>query len=75
MANAPVTGWKVTGQVETMDRGPDGRAVAGMKVSFQTGKGVFASVFIPSDRYTPDNVRAAIASAAAQIDQVHTLSG
>lgn len=75
MANAPTTGWHVESQVETMGLDPSGKAVEGVKVGFQTGKGVHASVFIPKDRYTPDNVRAAIAASAAAIDQVHSFSG
>jgi hypothetical protein len=73
--NAPSTGWSVEYQQETVDLGPDGRAVQGVKVGFVTGKGVHASVFLSKARYTPDNVRAAIAAAAAQIDAVHTLTG
>lgn len=73
--NAPITGWHVEYQQETVDLGPDGRAVQGVKVGFVTGKGVHGSVFIAKTRYNPDNVKAAIAAAAVQIDTVHTLTG
>lgn len=73
--NAPVTGWEVEYQQETVDLGPDGRAVQGIKIGFVTGKGVHASVFVSKANYSPDNVRSAIAAAAAQIDTVHTLKG
>lgn len=73
--NAPKTGWTVTSQVEQPGPGPDGRLVDGYKVSFRTGAGVNASVFLPRAQYTPDNVRAEIAAAAAQLDQVQGMSG
>jgi len=73
--SAPVTGWRVTDQVQTTDVDAQGRPVRGMRVSFQTGAGVTSSVFVPENRYTPDNVRATIAAAATQIDQVHKLTG
>jgi len=75
MPNAPVTGWSVESQMETTGLDPGGRAVEGVKVSFVTGRGVRASVFIPKDRYTPDNVRAAIADYAGRLEAVHTSKG
>lgn len=74
-ANAPQTGWQVEYQQETVDLGPDGRAVQGIKVGFVTKSGVHASVFLAKGDYSPDNVRAEIANAAAQIEQVHGLTG
>lgn len=73
--NAPQTGWTVEFQQETVDLGPDGRAVAGVKIGFVTAAGVHASVFLPKSRYSIDNARAAIADAALQIDTVHKLTG
>lgn len=73
--NAPATGWEVEYQQETVDLGPDGRAIQGVKVGFVTGLGVHASVFVPKTTYSPDAVKAAIAAAAYQIDTVHKLTG
>lgn len=73
--NAPQTGWGIEYQQPSVDLGPDGRAVQGMKVGFVTGKGVHAFVFIPQNMYSVDNVRAALAAAAKQIDDVHSLTG
>jgi hypothetical protein len=73
--NAPVTGWTVESQMETVGLDPTGRAVEGVKVFFVTGPGVRASVFVPKDKYTPDNVRAAIADYAGRLTQVHTSKG
>jgi hypothetical protein len=73
--NAPITGWKVEAQHETVDTDASGRPVPGVKVSFVTGLGVHGSVFVPKSQYSPDNVKAAIAAAAGQIDAVHKLTG
>lgn len=73
--NAPVTGWSIVSQTEQIGLGPDGRAASGMLVSFQTGRGVRSSVFVPHDQYTPVNVRAAIAAKAAQLDEVQAMTG
>lgn len=73
--NAPQTGWAVEYQQETIDLGADGRAVQGVKVGYVTSKGNHGSVFIDKARYSPDNVKAAIAAAAAQMDAIHALTG
>lgn len=73
--NAPKTGWAVEYQQETVDLGPDGKAVAGVRVGFVMANGVHSSIFLPKTQYSPDNVRAAIAAFAAQIDTVHKLTG
>lgn len=75
MPNAPEGGWMVTGQVQTTELGADNRAVTGYRVSFTTGKGAQGSVFVPVNRYTPDNVRAEIAAHAHQLDQVQVMTG
>ena len=67
--------WKVEYQQETVDLGPDGKAVQGIKVGFTTSHGVHASVFVPKAHYNVDSVKAAIAAAVAQIDGVHQLNG
>jgi hypothetical protein len=73
--NAPQTGWSVTSQQETLDLGADGRAIQGVRIFYLTAKGNHGSVFIPKARYSLDNVKAAVASAAAQMDQIHGLTG
>lgn len=73
--NAPITGWIIEHQQETVGLGPDGRAIDGWRVNFVTGLGVHGSVFIVKARYSVDNVRAAVAAAAAEIDAVHKLTG
>jgi hypothetical protein len=73
--SAPQTGWKVIGQVQVTEADPQGRAARGVRVSFTTNLGVSGSVFVAEDRYHPDNVRAAVAAAAAAMDQVQQLSG
>lgn len=69
------SGWSIEYQQETVGLGPDGRAAEGVKVGYTTGKGLHGSVFIPKDRYNPANVAAQVAAAAAQMDEVHGLTG
>lgn len=46
----------------------------GFDVFFTTGMGHNGSVFVPAARYTPANVKAAVAEAAALMDQVGSLT-
>lgn len=73
--DAPQTGWEILDQQETVDEGPSGSIVRGMRVYFRTGKQLRGSVFIPINQYTPTNVRAAVAALAAQLDQVQGSTG
>lgn len=73
--NAPITGWTVTGQMETYDQGPNGTTVRGMRVNFTLPSGAGGSVFVPDSQYNPANVRAAIAYRAGQIAEVSNLTG
>lgn len=73
--NAPVSGWTVTSQQETFEQSPAGQIVRGRRVYFQLASGPTGSVFVPDAQYTPDNVRAAVAQAAAVLAQVQGLSG
>lgn len=73
--DAPTSAWRVTGQQETLRPGPGGQVAEGVVVSFTTAKGVQSSVFIPKAMYSPQNVRAAIAAQAHQLDQVQELKG
>lgn len=69
------SGWSIEYQQETVGTGPDGRAAEGVKVGFVTGRGVHSSVFIPRERFNPANVKAQVAAAAAQHDEVDRLTG
>lgn len=62
-------------QSQTVDLGPDGRVVPGVKVSFTTEGGTQTSVFVPDAQYTVANVKAAVAAKAHQVDQVNQLRG
>lgn len=73
--SAPLTGWKVTDQVQTTEADPRGGAARGYRIHFTTGKGVASSVFVSEARYNASNVRAAVAAQAAVIDEVHGLQG
>lgn len=66
--------WTVTGQLDNQygDVG-SGTPVLGHVISFITGDGDRGSVFIPADKYSVANVRAAIAAKATLIDQVSKL--
>jgi hypothetical protein len=74
VANPPGIQGKVIYQQETVDLGPDGRAVQGVKVGFMTAKGIHGSVFIPKARYNVETVRAAVGEQAAKLDAIHDLS-
>jgi hypothetical protein len=67
--------WKVTGQVETVDLGPAGTFVQGVRVTFATAEGAVGNVFVPSDQYSVERVRAAISDKAATMAAVHGLTG
>lgn len=70
---APV-GWTVLSQNENSQVTPDGRVETGVTVRFQTDAGTVASVFVPDYRYTPENVRAAIAARAEALGAVGAMS-
>jgi hypothetical protein len=74
MADAPPA-WTVVSQVETVDLGPAGAFVAGVRVSFTTAAGATGSVFVPSDQYTVERVRAAINAKAETLDAIAELRG
>jgi hypothetical protein len=73
--NAPLTGWSVVSQQETFERDASGQVVPGVRVYYQLTDGPSGSVFLPRTRYNPVNVRAEVAAAAAQMREVHNLSG
>jgi len=67
--------WEVTSQVETVDLGPAGTFVPGVKIGFRTAAGAIGAVFVPSDAYTVERVRAAIAERAAAMTAIGELTG
>jgi hypothetical protein len=69
------SGWKVVSQQETMGLDPMGRAVEGIKVYFQTERGLSGSVFVPKADYNLLNVKAAIQDAVGMLHTVHDLKG
>ena len=73
--DAQAKGWTVVGQTETLRPDPAGHVVSGVEVRFRTAKGVEGSVFVPKQFYNVTNVRAAVAAAAQEMDQVQGLSG
>lgn len=73
--NAPRSGWTIISQTPTIQNDASNAPVRGIEVFFTTGKGVTGSVFIPYNRYTPDNVRAEVAQRAGAIDAVQGMSG
>lgn len=75
MPDNGTSSWEVTGQVETMDQGPGGSYVPGVKVTFRTSSGAIGSVFVPHERYTVDEVKRAIAARAGAMDAVSGLRG
>ena len=75
MADPDVPAWVVTGQNETVDTGPDGSFVPGVRVSFRTAAGVTGAVFVPLAGYTAENVKASINARASVISEVGSLTG
>jgi hypothetical protein len=65
--------FKVTAQTPTLGIGPDGKAVEGYRVSFETGSGAQGWVFLPYNLYSAANVQAAISPHARELDQVQGL--
>lgn len=72
---ADLTSWTVTGQNEYTQVTPGGGPVAGMRVFYTTAKGHSSSIFVPQAQYNPVTVRALISRAAANLDEIGSLSG
>lgn len=74
-AQADGARWTVTGQpTATVQQDPSGRAVRGYEVTFQLGTGQTGQVFIPGSSFVPDQAKAAIAAAAANLAAIVNLS-
>lgn len=70
------TTWTVTNQVEADQLVPGSAPVKGVRIFYTTGRGNSGSVHVPYSQYTQtDQVRAAIQTAAAQMDAVGMLTG
>lgn len=66
--------WRVDSQVQRTRVNALGGVEDGYDIAFTTGAGHNGSVFVPESRYTPANVRAAIAEKAALMDQVGSMT-
>ena len=75
MAPETAPAWTVISQQETLDLGPNGSFIQGVKVGFRTASGALGTVFIPSDTYTVERVRAAVTERAAAMESVAGLTG
>ncbi len=67
--------WEVTGQAETVEQGPSGTFVPGVRVTFRVASGAMGSVFIPQADYTVETARTRIDAAAATVAGVQALRG
>lgn len=66
--------WTVIGQAETVEPGPNGIYVPGIKVTFRLESGTVGTVFLPQDAYTLEAARAAINAKAATLHAVNGLT-
>lgn len=65
--------WKVIGQRESTEIGPDQRFTPTVIVTFQTGLGYTGTVSVPKAAFTADNVRNLIDEQVAAMHDVHNL--
>jgi hypothetical protein len=76
-AQAPVT-YAVEYQQEAYDTdpsaGPGGAPVRGVRIGIVVNGTLHTSVFVPASRYTPDQVKAAISAAAANVAAIQSLT-
>lgn len=64
-------GWAVTAQQEVTAPDANGRYVPGVRVSFQTARGLTGTVFVPDQQYNAATVRAAV---NARVDLMHSIN-
>jgi hypothetical protein len=67
--------WSVTSQREDWQVKANGQAGPGMVVTFTTRSGAVGSVFIPTEEYTLDRVRALVDEKARAVEAVAGLTG
>lgn len=70
----PMT-WHVTGQVQRMVMGPSGQFVPSIEVHFALDNGTVASVTVPSNVYSAEEVKKRIDSKVEHLSAVADLSG
>ena len=66
--------WTVTDVTETTAQDNTGRFAKGKQVTFQLASGQVGTVFLPDASFTPDTVKAAIRTAAANLHAVVNLN-
>lgn len=67
--------WSVTSQREDFQVGPDGRASAGVVVTFTTSSGISGSVFVPNADLAPEKVRQLVAARVETLEAIGRLTG
>lgn len=67
--------WEVVSQRTTIGRLPDDTMGSVVQVRYRTADGVVAWVEIPTTRFTPDAVRAAIEAQVTHVQAVSDLKG
>lgn len=68
-------GYRVTGQRETTEQGPNGRYMLGQRITYETTTGGSGSVFVPYSAYNATNVARLIRDHATQTKQISNLTG
>lgn len=66
--------WRVTGAVQTTAQAANGQFARGWEVTYQLDTGHTGTVFLPTNQFNPDSVKAAVAADAAQLYQVVNLT-
>lgn len=71
---SPNSTWSVVSQRPTTGQNSHGQYVQGQEVRIRTGMGHEGTVFIPYAEYSADKAQPALASLAARLDAVGSLS-
>jgi hypothetical protein len=66
--------WTVDSQTQRTRADSSGNVRDGYDVSFHTGEGHYGTVFVTNERYSVQNVAAAVQEAANKLDAVGSLS-
>lgn len=74
MGNTP-SGWDFVTQRPTTGPDDHGRYVQGQEIRIRTRAGHEGTVFVPYSAYSPEKVKPMLASLAARLDAVGSLSG
>lgn len=73
--NSTGTGWKVTGQTETTELGPGGKAERGKRLTWSSSDGLTGSVFVPDSLGDLESVKAQVSDAVARARSLQGLTG